>query len=534
MKTEIEKLFKNFNTAPFLFVGAGLTRRYYNLPGWEELLKIFAKKVKNDDFAYTQYELEATKLNPELGILPKIAEFIENDFNKKWFKEPDFRNLDEDYLDMVKNGTSPFKAEIAYYIKQNSIIDERYKKEIELFRKISEKSISGIITTNYDTFLEENSDNYNTYIGQEELVFSNLQGVAEIYKIHGCLTNPKSIIINENDYLDFNNKCDYLAAKLMTIFLEYPIIFIGYSLNDKNIRKILESICNCLSNDNIKKLQNRFIFIEREKESDKIEVSPYSITFGNSTNEKTLTMSKIKIKDYGILYDILSTKKSKIPMRILRLFKNEFYNFVLTNEPTARMRVNLPDDKNIDDQEFAIAFGKASDFGLKGLKGLQSFEWYRNIILNDIEFNADELLEYAYPSMIGKLNKLPVNKLLYEATQVFPKVEKFANDNTFDNIISKTIQSNRDSITLPERSIKEIWDNESYNIEKKTRLMAYLYEYEINIDELENILREILCAPENKLESGKDNEKSNIRRLIRIYDYLKYYDLWKAKKASTN
>ena len=38
--------------------------------------------------------------------------------------------------------------------------------------------------------------------------------------------------LREADYAKLAETQDYLAAKLLTIFMEYPIIFIGYSLND--------------------------------------------------------------------------------------------------------------------------------------------------------------------------------------------------------------------------------------------------------------------------------------------------------------
>lgn len=44
-------------------------------------------------------------------------------------------------------------------------------------------------------------------------------------------------MINKEDYLRFQEKSAYLAAKLMTIFMEYPIIFLRYSINDSNIMK---------------------------------------------------------------------------------------------------------------------------------------------------------------------------------------------------------------------------------------------------------------------------------------------------------
>ena len=93
-------------------------------------------------------------------------------------------------------------------------------------------------------------------------MFSQLQGIAEIYKIHGSVQNPESIVINKADYQKFHDKGKYLAAKLMTIFMEYPIIFIGYSISDSDIQAILSDVVECLPLDKIETLQKRFIFVE--------------------------------------------------------------------------------------------------------------------------------------------------------------------------------------------------------------------------------------------------------------------------------
>lgn len=151
----IDELIEGFTTIPFLFIGSGLSRRYYNLPNWTDLLKDMVFKFKSDEFAFISYVQEAKKYDNPYGRNPKIASLIENDFNELWFRDKKIRRLDDFYLEKVKNGCSPFKAEIAYYLKQKSILNSKYKDEVTLLSNVAKKSIAGIITTNYDLFLEK-------------------------------------------------------------------------------------------------------------------------------------------------------------------------------------------------------------------------------------------------------------------------------------------------------------------------------------------------------------------------------------------
>lgn len=209
----ITDVINRFNTTPFLFVGSGMTRRYLNLPDWKGLLEHFAQEVRKDSFAYSIYENRAKALSCPVGIMPKIAELIQHDYDEKWFENEEIRTVDADAKEQIRNGLSPFKAEIAGYIKRNSIVNNFYHSEVDKLSEISEKSIAGVITTNYDTFLEEQFKGFKKYVGQSQLIFSAIQGVAEIYKIHGSIEDPNSIIINEEDYLQFDAKSAYLVIE---------------------------------------------------------------------------------------------------------------------------------------------------------------------------------------------------------------------------------------------------------------------------------------------------------------------------------
>lgn len=514
----IQDLVEKFNTTPFLFVGSGMTRRYYNLPDWKGLLDHFAREIKNDDFTYSAYENRALKMETPVGLLPKVAELIQTDYDEKWFNDTTIRTVDEDSMERIKNGLSPFKAEIASYIKRNCRMVEKYKIEIEMLSKLSEKNIAGVITTNYDTFIEDNFIGYTKFVGQKQLIFSAIQGIAEIFKIHGSVEQPESLIINERDYLDFDKKSSYLAAKLMTIFMEYPIIFMGYSISDANIQKIIKSIIECLDTEQIKLLEDRFIFVEYQPGKVGIEVSPYIIM----VDDKPLSMKRIVVEDFKLIYKALEGKKSKLPVRILRKFKQELYNFTVTNMPTANIRVASIEDDRVQDEELVMAIGRYSDYGLRGLHGLKADEWYRNIVIEDIEFSADDLLQFAFEDLIKQNSgRLPVNKYLSEATGDYPACIELAKKQDFNNIISATIKKNRNRLGTY-KSVRQIWENEKLSLDKATNLIAHLPEENIDVSELEAILKEIFEDNVNVLQNSKPAIRTNVRRLIMIYDYLKW------------
>jgi hypothetical protein len=364
MQEKIKEILMESNTTPILFVGAGISRRYLGLADWPGLLRIMAHKAIDSEYGFDMYMQKAKAMELEIGIYQKIAALIGKDLINKWYTKEEFKETRSLYNEDIKLGTSPLKIEIAKYIKDNAdkIVSE-FEEEVELFKQVSKKSISGVITTNYDQLLESIIKNYEVFIGQEELIFSPLQGIGEIYKVHGCCSKPESIVIDEDDYKVFNEKNKYLAAKILTLFLEYPIIFMGYSIRDDNIKNILKDIASCLSEENLLKLKRRLIFVEWDTTGNDEGVSTHSIVFDDN---KYIEMTKIKINDFKVLYRAMLENKSKYSAPILRSLKKDIYDLVLSNEPTEKMKViGLEDDKNIDKIEFVLGVGVLSEFEKK-------------------------------------------------------------------------------------------------------------------------------------------------------------------------
>jgi hypothetical protein len=62
-----------------------------------------------------------------------------------------------------------------------------------------------IITTNYDQFLETIFPDYHPIVGQQ-IIRGAAVSVGEIFKIHGCVSDPNSLVLTQSVYDGFTKK----------------------------------------------------------------------------------------------------------------------------------------------------------------------------------------------------------------------------------------------------------------------------------------------------------------------------------------
>src|SRR5699024_3433461 len=121
-----------------------------------------------------------------------------------------------------------------------------------------------IFTTNYDTIIEDTANEQNKalkkFIGQKGF-FMQTEDWGEIYKLHGCATEPNSIVITKDDYDHFDRNSVLISAKIISLLLTSPIIFLGYSLNDRNVRKIIRDFSTSLSGQEKDLMSDRLILV---------------------------------------------------------------------------------------------------------------------------------------------------------------------------------------------------------------------------------------------------------------------------------
>lgn len=530
---KIKKIFSSFTSLPYLFIGSGISRRYLELEDWRGLLKRFILLISDDDLAFEKYvsnakaKLKLMNVEDDSLILPMVATLLEGDFNEIWFESETFLQNRIKHKEKVKAGMTPFKIEIADYIMSNSSLDkikESSKQEIDYLQEIADKSINGIITTNYDLLIQHlfESKDYDTYVGQKKLMFSSVNGIREIYKIHGCCNDPSSIIITYEDYINFRKKNAYIAAKLLTIFVEHPIIFIGYNVGDNNIINILESIVDCMDGDDIDKLKNRLFFVQRSKKEGHLKVIDHVHQFGKAS----IPMKKIEINDFSILYEALLEVKAKYNPRLLKMLKKDIYNLVITNEATGTLiaTTNI-DDKDLDNIDVVIGVG-LKNLAINGIVGISTIDIFKDIIMDNFDFLSypdfkNEFINNTLPKEFARTStSLPIYKYITDTnTDNLPQnIQYYVNEKKdLDSFLSRSLKNSKQWKGKP-KTINEVL-NTINDLNTQMLRIAILDEDKIDLDELKNYLVDIIQNNEDIFQS---KHSTNLRRLIKIYDFLKY------------
>ena len=108
---------------------------------------------------------------------------------------------------------------------------------------ILELDPSCIITTNYDTLLEEAAlkNNQQFWVVSKDSDLPQNHGERLLVKMHGDITN-ENIVLTENDYYDYSRNFPLIRSYVVSQFASKVVLFIGFSLSDINLKYILREV----------------------------------------------------------------------------------------------------------------------------------------------------------------------------------------------------------------------------------------------------------------------------------------------------
>lgn len=236
-KEHISNLSKAYKDEELVLVlGAGVSVPY-KIPSWGNLLQKLLFETFNSSSTNNDAQFVLSKLFPELfPNSPLIsARFLEEYFKKK--------KNGKTFEEMVKE---------ALYEQINREADSPTIKEILQFCIAPGRSpnLNSIITYNYDDILEGALLNSNIEIPFKSIYkvgMNPTNGELPIYHVHGYLPQEQeidsnySITLSENLYhKQYNDIYSWNNIVQINKFKDNVCVFIGTSLTDPNIRRLLD------------------------------------------------------------------------------------------------------------------------------------------------------------------------------------------------------------------------------------------------------------------------------------------------------
>lgn len=131
-----------------------------------------------------------------------------------------------------------------------SLID--LKKEVDdpdWIRRFRAFAPNNLVTTNWDNLLETIFDGIPNVVVRKDKCPQISATRKNIFKIHGDIGRPESIVVTQSQYFSFQREDTYLNRKIYTLFSEASPIFIGYSLTDPNIGFLYDEVFAHLGQD---------------------------------------------------------------------------------------------------------------------------------------------------------------------------------------------------------------------------------------------------------------------------------------------
>lgn len=275
-----------------LFVGAGLSI-YAGFPSGNELKKIFIENL-------TLKEKENIDLEQKLD------------------------GLTEDIY-RIKGNNKNFLIEV---LNKTFNKDAKSLKTHILLSKIPH--FKTIITTNYDKLFEEAYRSKCQLIINEKQISNIDKTKSQIFKVHGDLSNPDSIILKKSDYNNFfkeNSENSLFWTVLKERISTKNVAFLGYGLEDSNIEVIFDKISDVLG-DNKKEI---FLIAPNFSQSKQNHLNGKGIKYINSDADTFINELLINIKE-NIIDDL---ENNKVSADTFKFFLNNF-----------NLKTKLTDDDN--------------------------------------------------------------------------------------------------------------------------------------------------------------------------------------------
>jgi hypothetical protein len=203
-----------------IFVGAGVSKNS-GLPTWGQMVHTFAEAIG--------YPMEGRLATDEYIRIPQYYYCMD--------ESPGHR----DYYALIK---SMIPDNIRPNPLNHLIVSLRPKH---------------IVTTNFDILMDQVAAGYQIVREDRDL----LTGIANHYllKLHGDIRCPEKMVFKEDDYLHYSETHRLIETFLKYLLIGHVFLFVGYSLNDYNLKTFVGWIDYIAEEMQVKKGMHRNYFL---------------------------------------------------------------------------------------------------------------------------------------------------------------------------------------------------------------------------------------------------------------------------------
>lgn len=146
-----------------------------------------------------------------------------------------------------------------------------------------------IITTNYDTLIEDEIKNLQIVSKDEDLPYTNSNRM--LIKMHGDFEN-KNIVLKKSDYDNYEKNFQLISTLVKGLFTTNTVLFIGYSYSDTNVQQIMNWIKEILKEKTRKAFLVEFTNEDNKEEENGEQINKISLKLLNDTNDEVLYENK--------------------------------------------------------------------------------------------------------------------------------------------------------------------------------------------------------------------------------------------------
>jgi hypothetical protein len=210
-----------------------------------ELAREVARLLRDEDVVFLLGAGVSLETDEEQGMpsSSELAELVAKEFNVP------FRR-DGSTLDGISSLAAKRTADVSAvkgFVART--IQDRTGDPLRAHRALARVAPQLLLTTNYDDHYEralvERGVRYGKIVHQGQLSQAPA-GVARVIKLHGDVYDHTTLILTGEDYLGWETKAAGLITEVTATFQRSPCLFIGYSLRDPNLQRIVGLVQNRL------------------------------------------------------------------------------------------------------------------------------------------------------------------------------------------------------------------------------------------------------------------------------------------------